>query len=79
MRNAYKILVGKSEETRPFGRHRHRWEDNIEMFLKEIGLEVLDWIHLAQYKVWWLTLVNTGNEPSNSIKGGEFLDQLSDY
>jgi hypothetical protein len=28
---AYKILVGMSEGKRPFGRPRHRWEDNIEM------------------------------------------------
>jgi hypothetical protein len=34
MKNAYKILVGKSEGKRLFGRHRHRWEDNIKMELK---------------------------------------------
>jgi hypothetical protein len=28
--NAYKILVGKPEEKRPFIRHRHRYEDNIK-------------------------------------------------
>jgi hypothetical protein len=25
MKNAYKILVGKPEEERPLGSHRHRW------------------------------------------------------
>jgi hypothetical protein len=34
---AYKILVGKPEGKRPLGRPRRRWEDNIEMDLKEIG------------------------------------------
>jgi hypothetical protein len=29
MRNAYKILVGKSERKRPIGRYRPRWQDNI--------------------------------------------------
>jgi hypothetical protein len=29
MRNAYKILVGKPEWKRTFGRPRHRWEYNI--------------------------------------------------
>jgi len=48
MRNAYKILVGKPEGKRPLGRHRHRWEDNIRMGLREIGSEGVDWIHLAQ-------------------------------
>jgi hypothetical protein len=39
MRNAYKILVGKSEGKRPFERRRRRWEDNIRMDLTEIGWE----------------------------------------
>jgi hypothetical protein len=33
-RNAYRILVGKSEENRPLRRPRHRWEDNIKMDAK---------------------------------------------
>jgi len=39
MRNAYKILVRKPEGKRPFGRLRHRWEDNIRMDRREIGWE----------------------------------------
>jgi hypothetical protein len=31
MRNAYKILVGKPERKRPFGRPGYRWEDNIKI------------------------------------------------
>jgi hypothetical protein len=34
----YKVLVGKSEGTRPLGRPRRRWEDGIRMDLREIGL-----------------------------------------
>jgi hypothetical protein len=30
MRNAYKNLIGKHQEKRPFGRHRCRWENNIK-------------------------------------------------
>jgi hypothetical protein len=26
----------------------HRWEDNIKMYLQEIGCESLDWIRVAQ-------------------------------
>jgi hypothetical protein len=29
-------------------RPKCRWENNIELDLREIGLEVVDWIHLAQ-------------------------------
>jgi hypothetical protein len=47
-RNAYRILVGKPEGKRPLGRPRRRWVDNIEMDLREIGLDGRDWIDLAQ-------------------------------
>jgi hypothetical protein len=32
----YKVSVGKPEGKRPFGRPRRRWEDNIEMDIREI-------------------------------------------
>jgi hypothetical protein len=32
-RNAYTILVGKAEGKKPLGRHRRRWDDNIEIDL----------------------------------------------
>jgi hypothetical protein len=38
-RNAYRILVGKPEGKRPLGNPRRRWEDNIGMYLREIGWE----------------------------------------
>jgi hypothetical protein len=59
MRYLYQILVGKPERKRPHGRLRHRWEDSITMYLREIGREVVDWIHLTQNRVQWRTLVNT--------------------
>jgi hypothetical protein len=48
LRNAYNILVGKPEGTRPLGRIRHRWKYNITLNLKEIGWEGVKWIQLAQ-------------------------------
>jgi hypothetical protein len=33
-RNAYRILVGKSEGKRPLGRLRRRWVYNIKIYLK---------------------------------------------
>jgi hypothetical protein len=53
------ILVEKPEGKGPRGRHRHRWEDNIRMDLREIGWEDVNWIHLAQNRDWWQALVNT--------------------
>jgi hypothetical protein len=32
-----KNLMGKPEGNRPVGRPRRRWEDNIKMYLREIG------------------------------------------
>jgi hypothetical protein len=42
MRNAYKILVGKSEGKRPFRRCRSRWKYNIRMVLRKTGWEGMD-------------------------------------
>ncbi|KAJ4437069.1 hypothetical protein ANN_17204 [Periplaneta americana] len=47
-RNAYRVLVARPEGKRSLGRPRHRWEDNIEMDLREIGYKCRDWINLAQ-------------------------------
>jgi hypothetical protein len=58
VRGAY-ILVVRPEGRRPLGRPRRRWEDNIKMDLREIGFGDVDWIHLAQDRDRWRTLVNT--------------------
>jgi hypothetical protein len=44
-RNVYKLLAGKSERTRPLGRPRRRWIDNIKMDLFGDRIECcgLDW------------------------------------
>jgi hypothetical protein len=48
--------------------------DNIHSNLREIGSEGVAWMHLAQDRDQWRALVKQDNEPSASIKGGEFLD-----
>jgi hypothetical protein len=45
--SACRILVGKPEGKRSLGRQRRRWVDNIEIDLREIGWDVVDWIDLA--------------------------------
>jgi hypothetical protein len=59
MRNGYKILVGKPEGKRPFGRHRRRWETNTRMDHREIGWEGVDWMHLIGDRDQWRALLNT--------------------
>jgi len=47
MRNAYGIMVGKSEGKRPLGRPRRKWEDNIKMDLRERG-----WVSVWTEFIW---------------------------
>ena len=54
----YMILVGKPEGERPLGRPRHRWDDNINMDLQEVGCEGMDWIEVAQDGDRWREIVN---------------------
>jgi hypothetical protein len=50
-RGVYRVLVGRPEGNRPLGGPRHRWEDNIKMDLKVIGMDGANWIQLAQDRV----------------------------
>jgi hypothetical protein len=43
-RGVYMILVGRPECKRPLGRPRRRWEDNIKIDPREIGLDGAKWI-----------------------------------
>ena len=52
-RGVYRVLVGKTEEMRPLGRPRRRWEDNIKMDLQEVGCGSMHWIELAQDRDRW--------------------------
>jgi hypothetical protein len=58
-RNMYRLLVGKPEVKGPLGRPRRRWIDNIKMDHLEIGVNVVDWIGLAQDRYRWRALVNS--------------------
>jgi hypothetical protein len=58
-RGVYRVLVGRPEGKRPLGRPRRRLEDNIEMDLRETGIEWANWIQLAQDKVQWRAFVST--------------------
>jgi hypothetical protein len=53
----YRVLVGRPEGKRPLGRPTCRWEDNIWLDLKEIGINRVNWIQLA--RVQWRAFVNT--------------------
>jgi hypothetical protein len=50
-RGVHTVLVGRPEGKRPLGRPRRRWEDNIKMDLREIGIDGANWIRLARVRV----------------------------
>jgi hypothetical protein len=50
-RGVYRVLVGRPEGKRPLGRPRRRWEDNINLDLRKIGVDGANWIQLAQGRV----------------------------
>jgi hypothetical protein len=66
-RGVYRVLVGRPEGKRPLGRPRRRWEDNIKMDLREVGIDGTNWIQLSHDRVQWRAYVNTVIEPSGSI------------
>jgi hypothetical protein len=57
-RGAYRVLAQTPEGKTQPGRPRHKWEDNIKMYLQEVGWGSMDWIDLAQDRDRWQALVN---------------------
>ena len=59
-RSVFKILIGTPKGKRRLGgsRHRHRWENNIKMDLKEMGINTRNWVDSAEDRDYWRALVN---------------------
>jgi len=52
--NTHRILMGKPEGKRSFGRPGHGGEVNFNMDFQEIGCEDMDRINLAKNRdMWW--------------------------
>jgi hypothetical protein len=58
-RGVYRVLFGRPEGKRPLGRPRCRWENNIKMDLREIGIDGTNLIQLAQDRAQWRACVKT--------------------
>ena len=52
------IFTGKLSEKLLLGRPKRRWEDNMRIDLKEIGVSMVKWIDSAQNRDYWRVLVN---------------------
>jgi len=57
-RIVYEVMVGRLEGKRRLGRPRRRWESNIQMDLREVGINWANWIRLAQDRIQWWAFVN---------------------
>ena len=57
-RSAFKMLTGKPTGKRPLGRPWRKWEDNIRMDFREIGISTRNWVDSAQYRDYRRVLVN---------------------
>ena len=55
-RSVVNILTCTPSGKRPLG--MRRWEDNIRMDLKEIGINTSNWVDSAQDRNYWRALVN---------------------
>ena len=64
----------KPEGKRQPGRPRRKWEDNIKMELQEVGCWGYGLGRAGSGKGQVAGTCDCGNEPSGSIKCGEFLD-----
>jgi hypothetical protein len=54
-----RVLAGRSEGKRPQGRHGRKWEDSIKTDLREIGMDEVNWIWVAQDRVQLRAFVTT--------------------
>jgi hypothetical protein len=57
-RSGFYIITGIPAGKRSLVRPRHRWDDNIRMDLKEIGINTRNWVDSAQDMDYWRALVN---------------------
>jgi hypothetical protein len=55
----YSVLVGRPVGKGPLERPRRKWENNIKMDLREIGIDGANWVRLAQDRVQWRAFANT--------------------
>jgi hypothetical protein len=58
-RGIYRVLFGRPEGKRPLGRPRCRWEDNIKIDLREVGMDGANWTQVARDRVQWRAFLNT--------------------
>jgi hypothetical protein len=67
-RNTYRVFVGRFEGKGPLERPERSWEDNIEIYLREIGREGVNWILFGSAQGSVMGCCKRGNETSGVIE-----------
>jgi hypothetical protein len=75
-RDIYRVLVGRPK-VRPLGRPRCRWEGNIKLDLREIGINGANWIQLDQDRVQRWASVNMVMKLQVPLRKQDIFDKLS--
>ena len=73
-RGMYRVLVGKPDGRRLLGRPRRRWENNMKIDLQEVGCGGYGLDRAGSREGQVAGIFECGNEPSGSMKFGEFID-----
>jgi len=71
-RVAQRALVRKPEGKNSLGRPRRKWKDNIKTDLQEVGWGARNGLICLRTGTGTEHIYECGNEPSGSIKCGEF-------
>jgi hypothetical protein len=58
-RGTYRVLIGRPGGKRPLGKHRRKWEDNIKMDLREMGIDGGELDSAGSDRVQWRACVIT--------------------
>ena len=75
-RSVCRVLVEKPEGKRPFLRPRRRWEDKYKNGFSRSGMQSRGLHRSGSGQGQVVGACECGNEPSDSVKCGEFLEQL---
>ena len=51
-------MLSKFQQKEIFRKSRRRWDDNIRMDLKAIGINTRNWVDSAQDRDYWRALAN---------------------
>jgi hypothetical protein len=73
-----RVLIGRLDGKRPLVRPRRRWEDDVKLDVREIGIDGANWIQLGQDRVQWWAFVNTVMKLRVPERKQDIFDKMSD-